>query len=317
MKILVTGASGLLGKTIVQELVQHGYSVRLMVHSQPISNPSVEIVNGSITDSTFVLESVKGCTAVIHCAALISFWPKKFKSLMEVNVDGTKNLIDAMLFHQVPYLIHISSIAAIGRNKITPDITEEITWESSDQNSQYAISKHLAELEVFRGFEEGIKGVVLNPSILLGKGEKSSASVRFIDYATQSPLFYTNGKLHFVDVRDVSAVVLECLTKQLATGERYILNTDSISYKSFFDVLANKTHSKPPRWEAKSWMKEIVWRWEAIKSFFNQKEPLITRETARTADSTYIYDASKAKSTFSYPRYSLDQTLDFLLDKKE
>lgn len=315
MKVLVTGANGLVGQYVVTRLLDLGYQVKVLVRTNKQNIPSqVDVFQGDITDSTSVLEAVKGCDAVIHCAAIISFWPSMRPELWKTNVEGTRFLVNAMLQHQIPYLIHMSSIAAIGRNKQIQVIKESQLWEESADNSFYAKTKYEAELEVFRGFEEGIKGMVLNPSIILGPGKTDSGSTKLFDYVLNESKFYTRGNLHYVDVRDVAHVAVEVLHKKLFTQERYILNSGTVSYQNFFHQIATKAGVKAPSIEASTWMKSLAWRWEAFKSFFTQKEPTITKETARTASGNYIYNSDKIKQLLTFPQYDLQASISYTLD---
>ncbi|MFN8416811.1 MAG: NAD-dependent epimerase/dehydratase family protein [Cytophagaceae bacterium] len=315
MRVLVTGANGLVGGYVVTKLLEIGFQVRVLVRRKTDKFPSqVEVFEGDITDSITISDAVSNCDAVVHCAAIISFWPSMRDVQWKTNVDGTRHLIDAMLYHQIPVLVHISSIAAIGRNKQIQIIKESQLWEESSDNSFYAKTKYEAELEVFRGFEEGIQGIILNPSIILGPGKKDSGSTRLFDYVLKGSTFYTKGNLHYVDVRDVADAVAEVLVKKLFTQERYILNAGTISYQSFFNQIAVKAGVKAPSVEASNWMKALAWRVEAVKSWFTQKEPTITKETAKTASGNYIYNSDKIKQLLTFPKYRLEDSISYTLD---
>jgi nucleoside-diphosphate-sugar epimerase len=315
MKVLVTGANGLVGGYVITKLLELDYQVKVIVRSQKQTFPSqVEVFFGDITDSISISDALEGCEAVIHCAAIISFWPSMREQLWKTNVEGTRFLINAMLQHQTAYLIHISSIAAIGRNKQIQVIKESQLWEESADNSFYAKTKYEAELEVFRGFEEGIQGLILNPSIILGPGKTDSGSTRLFHYVLKESKFYTKGNLHYVDVRDVAGVAVNVLQKKLFTQERYILNSGTVSYHSFFNQIASKAGVKAPSIEASSWMKSLAWRWEAVKSWFTKKEPTITKETVRTASGNYIYSSDKIKELIAFPEYDLESSISYTLD---
>ena len=167
----VTGASGLIGKTLVKSLVHQGHQVKIfhrekseLSYLDELKN-SVIKVEGSLFDVSLLIDELRDVETVIHTAALVSFKKSDEKELYHVNVEGTSNLVNACLITNVKKFLHISSIAAIGRNTKQTNINEEDKWIESSVNAKYAKSKYLGELEVWRDFEEGLDGFILNPSV--------------------------------------------------------------------------------------------------------------------------------------------------------
>jgi dihydroflavonol-4-reductase len=319
--ILVTGSNGLLGSFVCHELVSRGYQVKALVRKDSNTDllktilDRIEVHQGDLNDAGSLVDAMVGVQYIIHAAALISFWPKMKELMFQTNVEGTRNLVDVALESNIKKFIHISSIAAIGRKPLDTIISEKNTWEDSFQNSNYAVTKHQAELEVFRAVEEGLNAVILNPSIILGPGTHGSSSVRLFNYVQQENKFYTDGYLNYVDVRDVVNSILFFMGDEFKSGGRYILNAGIITYEDFFKRIAKKINRKAPSICANAWMRQFAWRLYRVASFFTKKEPLITKETARVASHKIEYQSDKIKKTSGIQFRSLDDTIEWTSEK--
>jgi nucleoside-diphosphate-sugar epimerase len=177
-KVLITGGTGFLGAYIIQELVEKGYTVRALrrTDKQPFFIPShifnkVEWVTGDILDVMSLSDAMEGMDTVIHAAAKVSFLPKEKAELYKINIEGTANVVNMALEKNIRRFVHISSVAAIGRTAKEEVVTEEKKWVQSRMNTYYAISKHYAEMEVWRGMGEGLDVIVVNPTTILGYGD--------------------------------------------------------------------------------------------------------------------------------------------------
>ncbi|MBC7451171.1 MAG: SDR family oxidoreductase [Cytophagales bacterium] len=297
--ILITGANGLVGSFLCKEFIRRGYTVRALIrkHSdltllKEVSD-QLEYAEGDINDIGSVIDAMDGVEYVVHTAAIISFWSKRQSEMFYVNVEGTKNVVDAALIKGVKRLLHISSIAAIGRKTGVSAIDERNTWEESALNTAYADTKYQAELEIYRGIEEGLNAVIVNPSVILGPALMGTSTARLFEYVQKQSTYYTEGKMNYIDVRDVVDAIQYLLLESKRSEERYILNAGMISYKDFFEQIAAALHVAAPSVKATSWMRGIVWRAEAIKAFFTGKEPLITKETARNSSTHFEYSSDK------------------------
>lgn len=318
--ILVTGANGLVGSCVCAHFIRKGYNVRALVRKGSDRSLLKDLTNlefavGDVNDTGSLLDAMAGVEYVVHTAAIISFWSKKNNDMYQTNVIGTRNLIDVCLEQNIKKLIHVSSIAAIGRKVTDTIIRETNTWEESSLNSYYAQSKHEAEVEVFRGIEEGLAATIVNPSIILGPGLNSSISVRLFNYVHQKNKFYTDGHLNYVDVRDIATAIDKLLFDPATNGERYILNGGITTYKRFFEDVAQVLEVKAPSIKASNFMRQIVWRVEAFKSFFTNKEPLITKTTAKTASNKIEYSADKIVSATQMSFTPLRDTIEWTCSK--
>ncbi len=295
--VLVTGASGFLGSHLVQYLSAKGEYVRALYNNTPPSKqleelPNVDWQRRDLLDIYDVEEAMSGVAEVYHCAAIVSFSKKDRLKLLQVNIDSAANVVNAANDAGVRKLVHVSSIAALGRSKENVPITEAEQWEESRRNSIYSESKYYAEMEVWRGMAEGLNAVIINPGIILGEGDWDKGSAKLVSIVYSEFAYYTLGTNAWVDVKDVCRVMYE-LMKSDISEERFIVSAGNFAYKDVFTGLANAMNRKPPHKQASRWMSALVWRLSALKSFFTGKPAGITRETARTAQQLVKYDNSK------------------------
>jgi dihydroflavonol-4-reductase len=313
--ILVTGGTGFLGSHLLRALVSSGKPVRALfrkhipVQLQDIQD-KIEWVPGDILDVYSLEDALVGVTQVYHCAAVVSFEPGTHGQMMKINAEGTANVVNMSLEAGVKKLVHVSSVAAIGRAKEGKPIDEFCEWQDSPNNSRYAISKYLGEMEVWRGIAEGLEAVIVNPSIILGAGFWHDGSGMLIKNAWKEFPYYTEGVNGFVDVEDV-VIAMIALMDSAITEQRFILSADNWSYRQLFNEMAKGLGRKPPHIAVKPWMAAIVWRLEKVKGFFTGKRPLVTKETARTAQLKVYYNNERIQEVLPHFRFRpLEQTID-------
>lgn len=298
-KVLVTGGTGFLGAYIISELVQKGYAVRAIrrKNSLPFFIPTsilekVEWVEGDLFDMVALEEAVQGVDAIIHAAAVVSFHKKDRGLLYKTNVEGTANIVNTAIEYNINRLIHVSSVAAIGRTAGGGEVTEGKKWSDSHINTHYAISKYKAEMEVWRGMGEGLNVAIVNPSTIIGYGDWNQSSCAIFKNVYQEFPWYTDGINGFVAVEDVAKATVLLMESDIS-GERFIINGANISFRELFNTIAEGFNKKKPSKKATAFMGAIAWRMEAIKSFFSGKKPLLTRETAKVAQSITHFNNSK------------------------
>ena len=313
--IAITGASGLLGSCIASRFISEGeHIVGLKRKASNISSlnfqEKIEWREADLLDSVSLGESLKEVHTVIHSAALVSFNPRKAKEIFDTNVIGTKNVVDACLAGGVKKLIHISSVAALGRQKGTNQINEESTWIDSALNSDYAISKYQAELEVYRGHEEGLHVSLVNPSVILSPGDWNRSSSQIFKYIWKEKPFYTEGIMNYVDVRDVADMVYALHTSDF-NGERFIASANHTSFKNIFDQIAKRFAKRSPSIKVHPSLTGIVAALESIRCLLTNKEPIITKHTVRMAREPFYYENKKAIEKLKINFRTLDETLDY------
>ena len=314
--ILVTGGTGFLGSYIIKELVEKNFTVRAIrrSHKLPAYIPkeifdSVDWVDGDILDVISLEEAMEGIDTVIHAAAIVSFAKKDREQMYRVNIEGTANIVNIALEKNVRRLIHISSVAALGRTTTGGSVNEEKKWEETKVNTHYAKSKYKGELEVWRGVSEGLNGVILNPSTILGYGDWNSSSCAIFKSIYEEFKWYTPGINGFVDVRDVARVVVSMLNNDI-NEQRFVVNGENWAFKKLMDTIAESLGKKKPSRQTTPLLLNIAWRMEKLKSFFTRQKPLLTRESARVAISQTSFENDKllkALPGFSYT--PLQQTI--------
>lgn len=303
-KILVTGGTGFLGSYIIKLLVEKGYAVRAIRRSNKLpswiparifdntSTGSVEWVEGDILDVVALEDAMEGVDTIIHTAAVVSFTKKERKNMYQVNVDGTSNVVNIALEKNINRLVHISSVASLGRTAAGGHVNEEKKWEESKVNTHYAKSKYKAEVEVWRGVSEGLDAVILNPATILGYGDWHSSSCALFKNIYDGFKWYTSGINGFVDVEDVARAVVLLMESNI-TEQRFIINGDSWSFKKLQDTIADEFGKKRPSQLATPFLLNIAWQVEKLKSLFTGKKPFLTKESSRVALSQTYFDNDK------------------------
>jgi len=292
--LLITGASGLLGSHLVHELSKQDTKVRAIYRNNiPSGMPAgIEWVKADILDILSLEDAMKNVEQVYHCAAIVSFTPDKKEILHQTNVEGTTNVVNACLNNNIKKLLFVSSVAALGRIREDEKINEKMSWTEESSNSEYGKTKYLAEKEVWRGTGEGLNAVIINPVIILGSGDWEKGSSGIFKSAYNEFPWYTEGISGFVDVKDVVRAMI-MLMNGAPNNERFIISAENISYKEIFTEIAINFGKKPPHRKVTPLLASIVWRWEALKSKITGKDPMLTKETAKTAQAKVYFDNKK------------------------
>lgn len=313
--IAVTGANGLLGSHLLKRLSDENVPVIGVKKPGGATNhlnhlAQIEWRDADLLDTESLTEALKGATTVIHTAAQVSFNPRLRNQIFEVNAVGTKNIVNTCLSLHIDHLIHISSVAAIGRQKGFQQINEESKWVAGDLNTDYAESKYLAELEVWRGHEEGLNVSILNPSIILAPPSQTKSSAQLFHYVMKEKLFYTEGHLNFVDVRDVVEIIWQMYTNKIY-GERFIANGGHTTFKNLFTQIAQRFNKRPPSVNIPSSLLSLLAMAEELRSRIMGTEPLITQQSTKLAKEFFYYSNEKASRKFNFQFRSLENTLDW------
>ena len=301
IKVFVTGGTGLLGAELIRKLLKSGlYDVTALKRT----SSSLELVkdieskinwlDGDILDVELVEEGIKGKSLVFHCAAMVSFDPRDVEQMMEVNIEGTANIVNICLEQADVKLIHVSSIAALGHpEKPEMKVTEGDEWIDDGSRSNYSKSKYLSEMEVHRGIAEGLNASIVNPSIILGRGFLEKGSTKMFKNVFNKFPYYTEGITGFVDVSDVSAFMIKLANTDVG-GERFVINQGNYSYRQIFDWMAEGFGVPKPHKQVGPIVRALVWRLDYVRCLFTGAKPLVTRETTQSAFSIQKYDNSKS-----------------------
>ena len=312
--IVVTGGAGLVGNELITQLLAKGESVSAIYSKTPIANfnsPLLQQIHCNVLDVVGLQEIMQGASKVYHCAAIVSFDPKQKANLYKINIEGTANVVNAALDAGVKKLVHVSSVASLGRIRNGVHINETMNWTEETSNSVYAQSKYLGELEVWRGIGEGLDAVIVNPSIILGAGNWESSSSKIFKNVYDEFPWYSEGTTGFVDVRDVCRAMIGLMESSISS-ERFIISAENLSYRNVFNLIAKAFNKQPPHKKVTPLLAKLVWRLEAIKSIFSGKAPLVTKETATTALALTRFENNKLLQHLQEFRYtSIEDSIAF------
>lgn len=321
--VFVTGGTGLLGARLICDLVRSGIKVRALKRQtsdlgvvrsvfessgEGDSWNKVEWVNGDVLDYFSLLEAIDGIEDVYHCAAMVSFHPQAREKMFKVNVEGTANMVNACLEKKTRKFCYASSVAAIGNVPDGDFVTENAEWKTNIGKSNYSISKHASEQEVWRAAEEGLNVVIVNPSIIIGPGDwRRSSSRMFLD-VFKGMKFYTAGCNGFVDVGDVVSVMVS-LMKSDISKERFLLNAENLSFREVFSQIAQALNKPPPQKKLGSLFMETVWRLDKLRSILTQSKLLISKEIARESYKVQKYSNEKVRKYLEYEFLPISESI--------
>jgi len=315
-KVLVTGGTGFLGAYIIKHLVEQGIPVRAIRRSvkTPFFIPAavwekVEWVEGDVLDVVSLHDAMQGVDKVIHAAAVVSFNRQNRQLMYQTNIHGTENVVNTALENDITRFVHVSSVAALGRTSQNEEVTETKKWQPSTTNTHYAITKHQAELEVWRSFAEGLPGVIINPSTILGYGDWHHSSCAIFKSVYKEFPWYTDGINGFVGVEDVATAAVALLYSNLIE-KRFIINTDNWSFQELFNTIAINFDKRKPYRKATPFLGELAWRLEKLKYLFADGQPLLTKESARVAHSKTRFNNTALLQALPHFQYtSLEEVI--------
>lgn len=322
--ILVTGGTGLVGSHLLFNLCAKEDKIKaikrtssdvnavMRVFSFYSTNPKalfdkIEWVEADLLDYFEIENAFEDVDYVYHCAAFVSFNPNDKQQLLSYNVQSTANVVNLCLEKNIRKLCHVSSVASLGKTPENNIISEQNDWVDSPENSNYSQSKYLSELEVWRGIEEGLNAVIINPSIILGPGDWTRGSSTIFKKIADGMPFYTDGKNGFVDVRDVATIMI-ALMESTINSQRFILNAENVSFKVLFDEISNHLNKKKPQINISSNLMALAWRISLFISFISRTKPFITKESAASSLKKNEYDNKRIRDTLNYNFISISQS---------
>jgi len=326
--ILVTGGTGLVGSHLLYKLVSENKHVKAIYRRQHTLErvkhvfsyyaknhkelyDKIEWIEADLNDIPSLELAFKDVDYVYHCAAFVSFEPNKYYQLRNINIEGTSNIVNLCVSNNIKKLCYISSIAAIGHEP-NPNqlITEKTEWNPEDDNSVYAITKYGAEMEVWRGSQEGVPVVIINPGIILGPGYwKGGSSGNLFRLIHKGLKYYTSGISGYVDVWDVCDIMFKLMHSDII-NERFILISENLSFNEFQKKVAHSLEVKPAKKEAGHFILEIGWRLDwLISNLFGRRRKL-SKQLAKSVRTITVYDNSKIKDALKIEFCSIDNSVD-------
>ena len=313
--ILVTGATGLVGSHLLLKLIEQDRVLVALYRSESKKNSTLDFLKertksakvaeiiwrkGDVCNQPSLAVAFEGITHLFHCAAFISFAHYKQETLMEVNQQGTTNLVNLAIKHQLKKIAYISSIAALGSDTTSDSIDESTPWNADQDHTPYAYSKFGAELEVWRATQEGVPAVIVNPGVILGTGVEGNPLKLLCNQIDKGLLFYPKGATGYVTVEDVVQVLTELMDSE-TENERFILVAENWSYEQMLRRIALIRKKRPPRIGLrKSWL-QIAWGLEGILSLFGKRRFMTQALISSLCDIKHIQGNRIIKeSSFKY-----------------
>lgn len=310
--VLVTGGTGLVGAHLLLHLIENGESVRAIYRNLDAIQKSKDLfslykkealfekidwIQADIIDVPSLEIAFENIEYVYHCAALISFNPKDEDVLRKTNIEGTANIVNFCIANDVKKLCYLSSISALGDLKENEKIiTEEAEWNPEKPHSDYAISKYGAEMEIWRGQQEGLQTVIVNPGVILGPGFWEQGSGLLFKKVANGLSFYTKGKTGFVAVPDVVRMTVE-LMKNGYSNDRFTLVAENITFQDLLNCIADSLKAKRPSIHASPFMVTLAYKIDWFLSNVLGQKRKLDRATARASYTENRYSNEKIKST--------------------
>lgn len=312
--ILVTGGTGFLGGYLLRALVEGGWHIRATYRAQSQFSmiadikDQIEWVECDLIDLPALEEAMEGVDYVYHAAAVVSFNKKEERWMMHTNVTSTRNIVNCCLAFDVKKLVFVSSISTLGRRMSRETINEQASWESSRHNTIYGVSKFRSEREVWRGIAEGLQAVMVNPTVIMGAGNWREGTPQMFRAVYHGLPAVPKGITGFVDVRDVANITIQLMNSDI-TAERFILNSESLSYPALFSLIAKSLGKKPPSLAVNRWQGIMAAYAEIFISRLTGSKPRIELEYARNFGKEYYYQNDKIRQALDYEFIPLARTI--------
>lgn len=301
--ILVTGATGCVGSNLTVELLHRGFTVRSFhrssTNSLTLKGIDVEHVIGDVRDRYTLRRAMRGCDTVFHTAAIVSFEKRRHQEQFDINVNGTRNVVELCLELGIQKLIHTSSVAALGFRSDGGYIDESTAYNWGS-GLGYRYSKHCSELEVLKGAEQGLHAVILNPTVIIGPRDVYMHGGQIVrDIVRGRVPVYVDGGMNVVDVRDVVNGHLAAAERG-RKGERYILGGWNMTFKEVFDVTARTLGCRAPFLKIPTWLARTVGHAVEFIGAVTNRRPWITAEMLATIGTYNWYAIEKAQRELNY-----------------
>ncbi|MBW1295301.1 NAD-dependent epimerase/dehydratase family protein [Aquimarina litoralis] len=324
--ILVTGATGLVGTHLLIKLLHEKEQIRALYRTEEkkeyaksvylqccnledqIAFDTIEWIQCDLTDIPTLTKAFLGVTKVYHCAAMISFNPSHFKKLRKTNIEGTANIVNLSLIHNIQKLCYVSSIATLSENTLQTPINESSEWNPEISDSVYAITKYGAEMEVWRGTQEGLDAVIVNPGIIIGPGFYNSGSGYLFKKIFKGMKYYTTGTTGYVAVEDVVEIMFR-LTNSTIKNQRYILVGENLSFKSAFTMIAKSLQKKAPKTKISPLTIKIAYYLQEFSHFFFRTKKILFKSSIKSAFTNSFYENEKIKKELSYNFVSIEKAI--------
>jgi len=324
--ILVTGGTGLVGAHLLLHLIESrsigSKKVRAIyrnfasiektkslftIYKKEFLFDQIDWILADITKVPSLEIAFQNIDTVYHCAALISFDPKAEDVLRKTNIEGTANIVNFCIAYHIKKLCFVSSIATLG--DLLPHekfITEETEWNPEKPHSDYAISKYGAEMEIWRGQQEGLDVIIINPGVILGPSFREQGSGLLFTKVKNGLKFYTLGKTGFIAVTDVVRIAHQLMQSKIR-NERFTLIAENSVFRDILNSMADSLGVQRPHIHAKPFFMEVLWRWDWFVSNVLRQKRKLTQTTAKASYATPLYSNLKIKDALKTDFININQ----------
>lgn len=325
--ILVTGGTGLVGSHLLLDLVRTGKTVRAIHRKssdlQAVKNVfsytldakeaealfmEIEWQEADITDIPSLERAFEGITHVYHCAATVTFDPGAYQKLRKSNIEGTANIVNFCIAKAVKKLCYVSSIATFDKSPGSKVITESSSWNKEQDHSAYGITKYGAEMEVWRGTQEGVPAVIVNPGVIIGPGFWNSGSGEIFRRINNGLKFHFPKVTGFVGVWDVARAMQQLMDAPVQ-NQQYILVADNLPFNEILKTTAENLSKPAPKIQLKPWMVFLGWISQKTYSFFSRGKQQLTRSDVKALFEETFYRSEKIKAELDFEFEQLDTVI--------
>jgi dihydroflavonol-4-reductase len=312
MEILVTGPDGVLGSNLVRELIHRHYNVHVLVEpgKDPITLKGlpITVIHGNILDADSITNAVSGKEIVFHCAAATSVYPPRNEMVNRVNIEGTQNIINAVLKHGVKRLIYVGTANSFsfGTSHDAPGV-EDTPYLSVKYGLDYMDSKYNAQQLILTHVkEQGLPALIVNPTFMIGPYDSRPSSGAMILAVHQGRVpGYSLGGKNYVAVKDVATAMANAITMG-TIGECYIVGNVNLSYKEAFELIAKTIGAKTPTRKLTNFMVQSYGRLNSFFAGIFGYYPAVTAELAQISTENHFYSAAKAQRELQMPQTPLE-----------
>lgn len=323
--ILVTGGTGLVGSHLLYKLIKGNEPVTAIYRQEKKLEITKRVFSYYTEHFQYLFDKIKwikadllnipllsiafnDITYVYHCAAFVSFEPDKYHLLRQANIEGTSNIVNLCISHNIEKLCYVSSIATIGVTLGDNEITEDTHWNPEEDNSVYAITKYGAEMEIWRGTQEGLDAIIVNPGVIIGAGIWNYGSGGVFKRIYNGLSYYTSGSIGYIDVEDVVNTMIK-LMKSTIINERFILVSENWTYKQFLQTIAKALQVKAPDKEAMKIQLAIGWRLDWLFYKLKGKRRSLTKQLAASLVSKHIFSNSKIRQYLDFEFKPIEKSI--------
>lgn len=312
MKILVTGPDGVLGSNLVRELIQRDHEVSVLLlegtKSPTLDGLSIERFYGNILNMEDLDKSFKGQEVVIHCAAATNVYPARNAFVNKVNIDGSKNIIDATLNNNVQRLIYVGTANSFGYGETLENPGKEGNpYRSLKYGMDYMDSKRYAQEHVLEAVEKRkLPAIVVNPTFMIGPYDSKPSSGEMIIALHHGKVpGYTAGGKNYVAAKDAATAIANAVTMG-RIGECYILANENLTYQEAFSKIATAIGAKPPKMKLSSFMVKTYGSLSTLFANIFKYKPAVTKELAVISCDKHYYSPEKARKELLLPQTPIE-----------